>query len=335
MAATKQVYTLDANWTAATLAITFRSAFIDAGLMTEWFDSFLSGTVENRILRVVHDATKTYGTTFYWFMFTTTGVSTHVALSWDATSHVPTGTYREDYFASTTNATTYHYGLITDRATTTSATLTRYTSGINTSCTWFMFLQSGNQYRFLIPHGAYTANSFVNLNVNAFNGTTSITSGTSSYGSQIFFYQLGGITRRVLLGSSILRDSGTTSHYIPTWRTNAYATGGNVSGGGVASNNIPTTTPITYLPTAFANTNTSLAADYSPVYTSIAISPYLPVMPADFALAPYYASNAIGTGDTFVVSPGLEEYDVFYVQLASSSTTVGAGHLLFLIRTVG
>ena len=137
-----------------------------------------------------------------------------------------------------------------------------------------------------------------------------------------------------MLGSSILRSSTTASHYIPTWRTNAYANVGNVSGGGTPGNNMDQTSPITYLPTAFTNTNTSLAADYSPVYTSIAISPYLPVMPADFALAPYYASNAIGTGDTFVVSPGLEEYDVFYVQLASSSTA-GAGHLLFLIRTVG
>jgi len=335
MAATKQVYTLDANWTAATLAITFRSAFIDAGLMTEWFDSFLSGTVENRILRVVHDATKTYGTTFYWFMFTTTGVSTHVALGWDATSHVPTGTQYLDYFSATTNATTSHYTFMSGRATTTSATLTRYTSGINTSCTWFLFIQSGSRYRFLIPYGAYTANSFVNLNVNAFNGATSITSDNDSYGSQIYFYQLGGFTRRVLLGSSMLRSSTTTSHYNSTWRTNGYGVVGNVSGSGSSTNHMSTTTPVTYLPTAFANTNTSLAADYSPVYTSIAISPYLPVMPADFALAPYYASNAIGTGDTFVVSPGLEEYDVFYAQLASQSTVAGAGHLLFLIRTVG
>lgn len=334
MAVTKQVYTLDANWTAASHASTYRSAFIDAGLMTEWFDSFLSGTIENRILRVVHDANKTYGTTFYWFMFTTTGVSTHVALSWNATTHVPSGTQYLDYFSTTTNATTNHYSLVSALATTTSATLTRYTSGINTSCTWFVFIQAGVRYRFLIPYGAYTATSFVNLNVNAFNGMTSLNANTTSYGAELYFFQLGGITRRVLLGSAMLRGNTSTSSYIQAWRTNSYGSIGNVSNSSPL-NSINISTPNTYLPAAFLNTNTSLTADYSPVYTSIAISPYLPVMPADFALAPYFASGAIATGDTLVVSPGLEEYDVFFVRLAGEPTTSGTGHLLFLIRTVG
>ena len=53
MAVTKQVYTAAATWTASGLADIFQSAFIDAGLMTAWHDSFLN-TVENRVLAVDH-----------------------------------------------------------------------------------------------------------------------------------------------------------------------------------------------------------------------------------------------------------------------------------------
>ena len=153
MAVTKQTYTLSPTWTASSLADTFRSAFIDAGLMTEWYDAFLSGSVENRILEVVNDATKTYGTVYYWFMFTTTEVRVHTALSWDATAHVPSGTIYQDYYSTTTNSTTNHTALSTSLVATTSLTLTRYTSAINTSCTWF-FLRQSSSLRFLIPSGA-------------------------------------------------------------------------------------------------------------------------------------------------------------------------------------
>ena len=50
MAVTKQTYTAAATWTAAQLATLFENAFINAGLMTAWYDSFLSGTVENLVL---------------------------------------------------------------------------------------------------------------------------------------------------------------------------------------------------------------------------------------------------------------------------------------------
>ncbi len=52
MTVTKQTYTANATWTAVQLADMFRSAFIDAGLMADWYDSFLGSTYENRILRI-------------------------------------------------------------------------------------------------------------------------------------------------------------------------------------------------------------------------------------------------------------------------------------------
>ena len=51
MAVTVEDYSATATWTASGLADIFRDAFIDAGLMTVWYDSFLN-TVENRVLEV-------------------------------------------------------------------------------------------------------------------------------------------------------------------------------------------------------------------------------------------------------------------------------------------
>lgn len=129
MAVTKQTYTATPTWTAAQLATIYRSAFIDAGLMTDWHDSFLSGSVENRVLRVQYDASKTYGTTFYWFMFTTSGAFLHVATGWNTATDQPTGTQFLDFFATTTNATTNHWQFSGALSSTTAADLIRYSSG--------------------------------------------------------------------------------------------------------------------------------------------------------------------------------------------------------------
>lgn len=330
MAVTKQVYNLSPTWTASGLADLFRSAFIDAGLMTDWYDSFLSGSVENRILEVVNDGTKTYGTVYYWFMFTTTTFSVHTALSWDAVSHIPTGTLYEDYTSTTTNSNSSQFLLYENLANQTSLTLTRYVSAINTSCTWFVFRQNGT-LRFLIPYGAYTATSFVDQNVTAFNGLMYLNGNSSNFNSQLLFVHGACHTRRTYLGATALNGYTSVTYFRTTFTLASYGAFGNVSGN--ANSNQSTAQDPTWLPTAFTNTNSALSADYTPVFTSIQCSPYLPPLPADFAIAPYYASTAIGTGDTFVVSAGTEEYEVLRAQ-TSGSTTSGSAVTLFLARTV-
>ena len=324
MAVTKQVYSLSPTWTASGLADTFRSAFIDAGLMTEWYDAFLSGSVENRILEVVNDATKTYGTVYYWFMFTTTEVRVHTALSWDTATNVPTGTQYQNYFSTTTNATTNHFSLNSSLVATTSLTLTRYTSAINTSCTWFYLRQSSSS-RFLIPFGAYTATSFVNQDITAFNGLAYCSNGTASSGAVLSFVHGGGHTRRTYLGATATRGSSFYQYYNYSVALNNYSTIGNSSN--TATSNVDNEVNIR-LPTAHTNTHTGLASDYTPVFTSIQYSPYAPVLPADFALCAYYTSTAVGVQDTFIVSPGVEEYEVLVV------TNGSTGSILFLARTV-
>ena len=324
MAVTKQVYTLSPTWTASGLADLVRSAFIDAGLMTDWYDSFLSGSVENRILEVVNDGTKTYGTVYYWFMFTTTTLAVQTALSWDATTHVPTGTQYQDYYSTTTNSTTNHTTLYSSLVTTTSLTLTRYTSAINTSCIWF-YLRQSSSLIFLIPFGAYTATSFVDQNITAFNGLVVCATSTSSSGANLHFRHYGAHTRRTYLGATACRGSTFAQYYYFATTLNNYSAIGNDSQS--ATSNIDNEENIR-LPTALANTHSGLVSDYTPVFTSIQYSPYAPALPADFAMCAYYASSAVGFQDTFIVSPGVEEYEILVVDVGST------GSILFLARTV-
>ena len=333
MAVTKQVYSLSPTWTASGLASLFRSAFIDAGLMTEWYDDFLSGSVENRILEVVNDGTKTYGTVYYWFMFTTTEVAVHTALSWNTTTNVPTGTQYQNYFSTTTNATTNHDSFLTGLAVGTSLTLTRYTSAINTSCTWFVLRQSSSTFDFLIPFGAYTATSFVNQNITAFNGIIATTGASSNYHGSMIFMHYAGHTRRTYLGATFLNGVTSVTGYRYSQYLQRYIPMANNSNS--ASNNTEELTVCTWLPSALTNTHTGLAADYTPIFTSIQCSPYLPALPAEFGITGYFANTAIATGDTFIVSAGTEEYEVLAHQAPSSPASQGACTVVLLARTVG
>lgn len=59
MAVTKQTYTLTSGWTAAGVRDMFRSAFIDAGLMTNWHDSFTGiGGAAIGVMEIAYNAAK-------------------------------------------------------------------------------------------------------------------------------------------------------------------------------------------------------------------------------------------------------------------------------------
>lgn len=116
MSVIRRVYDLEFYPTAAsTLAFVdqFRTMLIDAGMMTEWHDSWSVSNASGgynyfRVLKLTQDANKTYGSTYVVFCFswrnyngtylmcrftTTTG-------GWNTTSHTPVGTQYFDYFNS-------------------------------------------------------------------------------------------------------------------------------------------------------------------------------------------------------------------------------------------
>jgi hypothetical protein len=285
------------------------------------------------VLRVINDAGKTYGTVYYWFMFTTAGGYISTALSWNATSDIPSGTQYLDYYSTATNTVANHRQFFSATSTTT-ATLTRYTSAINTNCTWFLGRNGTNFCRFLIPFGTYNATSFIDQNKMAFNGAIQSVGGSyGSYGAQIYCTPFAGHLRRTYLGSVFTRgtaaDTATYAGSIfPSFCL--YMVTGNLTGNGAA--NYSGASPGTVLPTALVNTNSSLAADYTPVVTSILASPYLPVLPSDFGMAPYYASNTFATQDTLVVTASSEEWEM--ITVANNGVSADSGKMMFLARTV-
>lgn len=327
MAVTKQTYTAAATWTATQLADIFKQAFIDAGLMTDWFDSF-SNTVENRVLRVVNDGSKTYGTVYYWFMFTTGGVFVATTSTWNATTHVPTGTQYIDYYAATTNVTTNHTTMLALTPTTT-CTLTRYTSGVNNNVSIFLLRNGTSNFTFMLSHPGFNANSMVDQNAVQFNALYSIYGATSNNMAIINTTQIHN-TRASYLGAVANRGRTSSDLYLTSNRDiSSFRLLGNVNnslsnapGGGV---------PAIYLPVADNNTNTNLASDHTPVFTSPQISPYMNPLPSDFAMIPYYVSSAMTTQDTFVVTAGVEEWEMLVLAVVG---VVDAAKLFFCARTV-
>jgi len=331
MACTKETYTATATWTASQLANLFRDAFIDAGLMTAWFDSFLSGSIENRILEVTYDGTKTYGKTYYWFMFATTGVWLHVATGWNAATDQPTGTQFLDFFSTTTNATTNHWQMFA-AATSNTVELVRYTSGVDADQSWFTIKRSGGVDRtFTIINDALTVQSWLDLSKGFFNGFVHVVPTIDSNSGVIQFDRGPSLRREIAVGTYLI---GTTNSilYAGTSATAqsllSYGAVGRLSNSGAnygTSGFIP-------LPTASATANPAYTADSNPVFHSLPFHPYIAEsLPSDFGMSFHFASNAFDPGDTLVVSAGTEEWEV----LAETAGTAGIiATPLFVARMV-
>lgn len=331
MAVTKQTYSAAATWTASQLADLYKNAFIDAGFMVDWFDSFLSGTVENRVLRVVYDNSKTFGTVYYWFMFTTTTVGMQTTLGWNATTHVPTGTLYLDYFSATTNSTANHLIHISTLANTTGVSLTRYTSAVNTACSWFLLANSTSQtFTFHVATPGCGPAAALNLDQVAFNCSLSPGAiGYSAGATALGFYQVGGHTRRTFIGAVMTRGWTSNSPYVTRICTNVYGALGNVSGsnanwtnGGIQASSL--------LMNARANT-TGLATDYCPVYIGIQPSIWQIPHPIDFGIVTYYTNNLPTIGDKFIVTAGVEEWEILY---NTSIATADGSRIYFMARVV-
>jgi hypothetical protein len=329
MAVTKETYTATATWTAAQLATIFEDAFIDAGLMASWYDSFLN-TVENRILEVQYDGSKTYGKTYYWFMFTTGGVFLHVASGWNATTHVPTGTQYLDYFATTTNATTNHATLVSLTSTTT-ATLTRYTSGVTSSFSWFLIRNGTTSYNLHIPSAGAGKASWLDLNKLLFHPVLNASTSVSSAQGFIQFQNNSTVIRRSYLsqggmrGQTAASDFGSGVSASHKTATHFYGALGNINGG----SNFGTSQIKILLPIGFNNTNPAYSTDAIPVFTGFSYWAYLTdTAPSDFGLSFHYANNTMTVQDKLIVTASTEEWEMLSVANNTTVTTCPSPMLL-------
>lgn len=346
MPVAKQVYTLPPTWTAAQLADTFRSAFIDAGLMTEWHDSFVNGGIENRVLRVVYDNTKSYGTTFYWFMFTTGGAFVDVAAAWNTTTKQPSGTALLDFSSNTTNSVNNHYRIFTATASLTLE-LFRYTSAVNAGFSWFFIRNGSTSANFSILSAGTQVAPWIDLNKTLFHHFVRVIPFVSGWAAGLTFTIHNAIRRSFVLGTALNTYTGNFGLGGPfSFAVSAYsimgrgALGnndpGNNFGGNSGANrvNIATMASIV-LPIGSNSANPAYTADYNPVFTGLPVSHYAvtPTIPSDFGIVPHYITNTMNPIDKFIVTAGVEEWEIIAV---ANNTIAGGGvaNIAFAARIV-
>lgn len=340
MAVTKQTYTAAATWTSVQYAEIFRQAFIDAGLMTEWHDSFLSGSIQNRVLRIVYDAGKTYGTTFYWFMFDASNASPvrfHIVSGWNTTTKVPTGTLYLDFGTATTNLLSGHV-VVTGRSSTVTNELIRYTSQDNANFSAFLSRQGTTNSFFMIAHPSYQVVPWIDLNKTMFHHFVEIQGSTTNLASSVCFNSRNAIRRSYVAGVTLNGDNNSRSSYAIS--LNAYMVVGKASsnsafntGSGLSNSNLVSSNQ-TVLPTGETDANPAYTTDFNPIYTGMPISPYMTnfTIPSDFGIIPHYATNTMEVLDKFVVTAGVEEWEI--LSRVNNGTANTGASMAFAARIV-
>lgn len=98
MAVTKEVYTLAPGWSNLDVLNQIKQAFIDAGLMTDWYDSFAISTTQCGVIECAYDGTKAFGKTYYVCAFDGSLFGIYAATGeYDAVTHTFTGAQYLDF----------------------------------------------------------------------------------------------------------------------------------------------------------------------------------------------------------------------------------------------
>lgn len=332
MAVTKQTYTATATLTAATFFTQLRSAFIDAGLMTEWYDNF-TNTLENRVLEITN-AAGTYGKTYYWFMVNTSGnLLYQVATGWNTGSDIPSGTQYLDYFATTTNAASNHKQIATF-VFTTDVKITRYTSG---NVNFFVISQGATYSCFTIVKGSGSFQPWVDFSKGFLNLLYEVAPATSGGWGQVSFNRFCSLRRELGRGVALNGSvSGTqytgTASSLSQGAEYAYCGLGNTSNSWTTNIGASTTRSAIVLPIGFNGTNGAYSTDSSPVFHSLPYSQWVTTtMGSDFGITMLYTANTLGIYDTITVSAGSEVWEV--MAFANNATITTGATPVMLART--
>jgi hypothetical protein len=323
MAVVKQAYAnAVAPWDIATLCNDVRDAFIGAGLMTAWFDSFTSGGYEHRILQITYDAAKTYGKTYYWLTFNGVGIWLRIVTGWNATTHVPAGTLYVDYINSDTSGLLGANQLITI-STSISFSVTRYTSSGRS----FFTLRTGSTYHtFTIDPAGTTFRSFYDLNIGYHEGWFTVSTGSG----QVTFNGRSRTRRALLLGSSINNSTSTFGLADEPVAVSIYSLPRNA--GNSSFENPPAGGFV--LPGWTTAANPSAPSNFNPVFTGLRLSSvHTSDLPADFGITAIKVSNTLAIQDNATVTAGSEEYEILHFSNEGFSNGV-TNNPVFLARTI-
>ena len=339
MAVTKQTYTVASPWSNAQLANGIKEAFIGAGLMTDWYDSFLDGAVENRILEITYDASKAWGKTYYWFKFHNSQMYVHIASAWNTTTHKPSGTQYVDYFSNATNNADLMTVLTNALNSNTTTTITRFTSQVDATFTWFLIRCGSVNFNFHINRNPPL--SWVDLNKVFYTSMMWQRSWVASSSGGSAFVLFPAAARRSHLGRALGYDTnggyfglGTTfydSFDRTILQTLAYHFSGNTASGFTNFNYSNGNGII--LPVGFPG-NPSYTTVDNPIFNGFPLTAYsAAVLPSDFGIAAYFGGNTMAAFDQFVVTPSVEVYDIIQVTNSSQANN-GRVSPLFLARVI-
>jgi hypothetical protein len=324
MAVTKQAYVAGAPWTITQVTDVVRDAFIGAGLMTAWHDSFTSGGREHRVLEIIYNGSKTYGKTYYWFTFDGTGIWVRTSTGWNTTSKIPSGvggvgTQFVDWGDTDTTANNYAY-LLLSVSTSISFSITRYTSSGRS----FFVLRTGTTYQtFTIDPPSTGFRAFYDLNLGYHSGIYRVL----AQNRLISINSIQRHRRELLFGSCInggqggAGDVSCINYCIPVNFGNTFQ--------------VVYPNPGFALPGWTTAANPSAGSNFNPVYDGIRLtSIHSADLPADFGVSSIKNSDILAIQDNATVSAGIEEYEILAF---SNSGTINSltSNPVFLARTVG
>lgn len=340
MAVTKSIHAVIAPWGAAQVADAFKDAFIAAGLMTDWYDSFVSGGYEHRILEVIYDGTKTYGKCYYWFILDNVGARVKTVTGWDTVNHIPkgptsVGAQRYDWpedvsAASSVNNTTAWTSLLT-LSSSINCSVTRYTSS---GVSFFILRSATNWVTFTVDPPATTFRPwYSDALIGGYHAGIWGVSATNPDPRSTGFFTYSRTSRALFGGAGI--DVGAispnTSFSMSAWGFQDMVTyTGNRKYGqfDACANNIPHWLGATM--------NSGVLSDFVPVFNGIRPSViYANDLASDFGVGGIRGAiaNSVAIQDTMVVTAGVEEYEV--LSFRNPGNTDGSVNPLFLARTVG
>lgn len=349
MPATKQIYAISAP-TRTEVATALRSALIDAGLMTEWYDSFASGGDKLcRVLRIEHDSTKTFGTCFYYFTINDSGISVALATNgWSG--NAPTGSRYLDWHTLPASVNPNFGGESTNifnYAAGSNLVLNRFTSQLDPKQSWFVFSQtiSGTTTRskpFSFLHKDTALHSWLDLSKGCISGFTTVSAQANGYVGRINLSIEENLRRCLSIGSA-LRGTNTPGFHGAGINTNCYYGVGmtpddqfysNIPGEGRS----PGGASGTPLPIGRNAANPAYSTDYTPICSNLPWNLWTPTRLAnDFGLYAQYNTaapdvNVIALGTKIIVQNTVNEWET--LQFANSSNLISGATPMFLARVI-
>ena len=343
MTVTTASYSVAANYTPAQFATQVRSMFMDAGL-PDWHASFANGGVENRVLEITYDGSKTYGKTYYWFQFSGADMFVHISTGWNTSTNIPqgvggAGTQYLDWLSTTTSATTNHMRVTASGAagfnSSQSISIQRLTSNVRTNFSVFLLVNGSTSIHLFIDRTPPIA-SLVDLEKVCYASMMWCKLSTPNRIGQASFQLFSPRLRRSHLGQALRGITGggaygASNTAVSPWETWFGAANqlGNLTYGAIGNSsntgeNYGFSTQVVTLPIAFNNTNPAYSADERPPFENLLLNLYsAATLPEDFIIVAIYTSNTITIGSTLVITAGVEEYIVIAVANASTSVPLG------------